>query len=416
MRCHTNNTYTAPLVMALNIALENPPPRTTLAAWWRELETRATATFFTSWSWIGNWLSILPSHIQPQLLIARDGHRIVGLGLVIQGRSRLLRIIPVSCWRLHSTGLEDFDSLTIEYNGFLTEEGRAVQIKDAMLHHLLTETGVRRFEITKAEARFAQLVRTHQERGVLVRTVELASYTVDLNEVRTQADGYLPLLSANTRSQVRRSLSGYRKRGEVKLTQARTAQEARDFLSALRALHAQKWEERGEASAFVNSKVAEQFHDLLIEEAFARGEIQMLRISVGDTELGYLYNFVHRGRVVFYQSGFRTGLLDKQDRPGLVCHALAVEHNARNGQHTYDFTAGDYRYKSSLATGREPQGTHVFQRDGVLPRLEEGLRSSKKWVTAMRNRRGTAATVLLSVWICRELLDYFVPIELIAGA
>ncbi len=402
--------------MALNIALESPPPRTTLAAWWRELETRATATFFTSWSWIGNWLSILPAHLQPQLLVARDGDAIVGLGLLIRGRARLLRVVPVSCWRLHSTGLVEFDSLTIEYNGFLTEEGRAVQIKDAMLDHLLTKTGVRRFEITKAEARFAELASAHQERGMLVRTVELASYTVDLNEVRAQADGYIPLLSANTRSQVRRSLSGYRKLGEVTLTQARTAQEARDFLNALRALHAQKWEERGESSAFVNSRVAERFHDLLIEEAFDRGEIQLLRIAVGDTELGYLYNFVHRGRVVFYQSGFRTGLLDKQDRPGLVCHALAIEHNARNGQHIYDFTAGDYRYKSSLATGREPQGTHVFQRDGILPRLEQGLRSGKQWVTAMRNRRSVTTALLLGFLSCQELLDYLMPIELIAGA
>lgn len=401
--------------MALNIALESPPPRTTLAAWWRELETRATATFFTSWSWIGNWLSILPAHLQPQLLIARDGERIVGLGLVIRGRSRLLRIVPVSCWRLHSTGLVEFDSLTIEYNGFLTEERRAVQIKDAMLKHLLTQTGVGRFEISKAEARFTELARAHQERGVLVRTVELASYTVDLNEVRTQSDGYIPLLSANTRSQVRRSLSGYRKLGEVTLTQASTAQEARDFLSALRALHAQKWEERGEASAFVNSKVAEQFHDLLIEEAFARGEIQLLRISVGDTELGYLYNFVHRGRVVFYQSGFRTGLLDKQDRPGLVCHALAIEHNAQNGQQIYDFTAGDYRYKSSLATGREPQGTHVFQRDGVLPRLEVGLRRGKQWIKSVRNRCNVVTTLLLGLMSCQDMMDYLIPVELIAG-
>ncbi|MGQ0598712.1 GNAT family N-acetyltransferase [Aquabacterium sp.] len=402
--------------MALNIALESPPPRATLAAWWRALESRATATFFTSWSWIGCWLNILPPHLQPQLLVAREGEVIVGLGLVIRGRSHLLRVIPVPCWRLHATGEVEFDCLTIEYNGFLAEESRAMPIKDAMLDFLLTRTGVSRFEITKAEARFAELAAAHQQRGVLVRTAELASYIVDLNEVRQQAEGYIPLLSANTRSQVRRSLSGYRKLGEVTLTQAGSAQEAKAFLNALRALHAQKWEERGEESAFVSSKVAEQFHDLVIEEAFDRGEIQLLRILVGDTELGYLYNFVHRGRVVFYQSGFRTGLLDKQDRPGLVCHALAIEHNAQNGQHIYDFTAGDYRYKSSLATGREPQGTHVFQRDGVLPRLEEGLRSGKQWVDAMRNRSSVAATVLMGFMSCHDLVDLFVPVGLMGGA
>lgn len=402
--------------MALNIALEQPPPHAQLATWWRDLESRASATFFTSWSWIGCWLNILPAHLVPQLLVAREGDVMVGLGLVIRGQSRLLRVIPVPCWRLHATGQVEFDSLTIEYNGFLTQEDQAVSIKDAMLDFLLTRTGVRRFEIIKAEARFAELASAHQQRGVLVRSLELASYIVDLNEVRRHPEGYIPLLSANTRSQVRRSLNGYRQLGEVKLTQAASAQEAKAFLNALRALHALKWEERGQESAFVNSKVAEQFHDRLIDQAFERGEIQLLRISVGETELGYLYNFVHRGRVVFYQSGFRTGLLDKQDRPGLVCHALAIEHNAQSGQHIYDFTAGDYRYKSSLATGREPQGTHVFQRDGLLPRLEEGLRHGKHWVKSMRNRGTVAATMLMGMMSYQDVAELFAPIALMGGA
>lgn len=383
--------------MAIDVVLDNVPPTSQLADWWRHLEGQANATFFTSWSWIGPWLDILPSHLQPRLLIAREGSDIVGLGLVIRGRSQLLRVLPVTCWRLHATGEVEFDSLTIEYNGFLAREDKAIAVKAAMLDHLLSKTGVSRFEIHKAEARFAELACSSQQRGVRVNAAALASYTVDLDQVRQTPEGYLSLLSANTRSQVRRSLSGYRKLGEVKMEQARSVEEAKAFLQALRDLHAQKWEDRGESSAFAGSPVAQRFHDKLIDHAFARGEVQMLRFMVGDTDLGYLYNFVHRGRVVFYQSGFRLGLQDKQDRPGLVCHALAIEHNTQQGQLLYDFTAGDYRYKGSLATGREPQGSYVFQRDGLLPRLEDALRQGKRWLHQVRNRGTVAAVSLLGL-------------------
>lgn len=372
--------------MDIHVVLQSLPPREVLAQWWRELEARSVPTFFTSWSWIGCWLDILPFHLQPHLLIARDGDVLIGLGLVIKGKALLLRTIPVSCWRLHSTGLDEFDNLVIEYNGFLAEESRAVSIQDAMLSFLLTRTGVGRFEITKAEARFAELASKHQQRGMLVRTTDLVSYIVNLDEVRRRQEDYLSLLSPNTRSQIRRSLRGYRALGDITLTEATSVSEATSFLDALRALHAQKWAGRGEVSAFAHSEVAQRFHEGIIAEAFARGEIQLLRIAVGAVELGYLYNFVHRGRVVFYQAGFRQGLLDKQDRPGLVCHALAIEHNVRLGRNIYDFTAGDYRYKASLAPEREPQGEHVFQHDGVLPRLEEVLRTGKQWLQNTRSR------------------------------
>jgi CelD/BcsL family acetyltransferase involved in cellulose biosynthesis len=391
--------------MAIDVVLDNMPAKSQLADWWRRLEGQSNATFFTSWSWIGPWLDILPSHLQPRLLIAREGEEIVGLGLVVRGRSQLLRVLPVSCWRLHATGHVEFDSLTIEYNGFLACEDKALAVKGAMLDHLLSKTGVSRFEIHKAEARFAELASSSRQRGLRVNAAALTSYTVDLAQVRQTPEGYLSLLSANTRSQVRRSLNGYRKLGEVTVEQAQSVQQAKAFLQALRDLHAQKWEDRGESSAFANSRVAQDFHDRLIDQAFERGEVQLLRFMVGDTDLGYLYNFVHRGRVVFYQSGFRLGLQDKQDRPGLVCHALAIEHNTRQGALLYDFTAGDYRYKGSLATGREPQGSYVFQRDGLLPRLEDALRHGKRWLQDVRNRGSVAAMSLVGLLGSSELWE-----------
>ena len=60
----------------------------------------------------------------------------------------------------------------------------------------------------------------------------------------------------------------------------------------------------------------------------------------GDRVAGYLYNFVHRGWVAAYQSGFDFGDDADRLRPGLVSHALAIEHYRRAGVRVYDFLGG----------------------------------------------------------------------------
>ena len=59
----------------------------------------------------------------------------------------------------------------------------------------------------------------------------------------------------------------------------------------------------------------------LLEAAFARGETQLLAIDAGPRRIGYIYNFLYRGRVYNYQSGFDYQVCDKHNRPGLVAHA-----------------------------------------------------------------------------------------------
>ena len=122
------------------------------------------------------------------------------------------------------------------------------------------------------------------------------------------------------------------------------------------------------------------FCALAFGAAFADGHIQMLRVRAGRHDVGYLYNFVHRGRVLFYQSGFDYELLAAQGRPGLVAHALSVQHNARQGHAVYDFLAGAARYKESLSTSRQPMVWAAVYRTTPAFRLEQALRSVKRRV------------------------------------
>jgi CelD/BcsL family acetyltransferase involved in cellulose biosynthesis len=371
--------------MSIHVTLDPPPPIEMLEARWRDLEARADATFYTSWSWIGNWLRVLPADLAPSLLVARQDGHIVGMGIVVRSWTRLLRLVPVRCWYLHATGRESIDELTIEYNDFLARRDEAGAIRRAMLDHLLTRTREGRVEIKLATRALADAASQRLSRSgrrgrnhVLGRSTGYTSYMVDLDQVRARDKGYLSLLSSNTRSQVRRSMAAYQAVGPLRVEEAGSVEQAQAFMSALRTLHGQVWLNRGEHSGFAFSPVAQRFHDALIAQGWPCGDVQLLRVCAGNEPIGYLYNLVHQGHVVYYQSGLRYGLLDKHDRPGLVCHSLAIEHNARAGHLCYDFAAGDYRYKHSLSTHCEPQSTHVLMRDGFLNRLDHGLRMFKQ--------------------------------------
>jgi CelD/BcsL family acetyltransferase involved in cellulose biosynthesis len=80
-----------------------------------------------------------------------------------------------------------------------------------------------------------------------------------------------------------------------------------------------------------------------------------LRLSSGGTVIGILYNFVHRGRMLAYQSGFAYRADEKRAKPGLTCHRRAIEAALDAGLDRYDFLAGDDRYKRSLADAAHQQ-------------------------------------------------------------
>ncbi|MEY4754083.1 MAG: hypothetical protein RJA44_1758, partial [Pseudomonadota bacterium] len=210
------------------------------------------------------------------------------------------------------------------------------------------------------------------------------SYGVDLAAVRHKQGDYLALLSSNTRSQIRRSIKEYEKLGPLRCTPATDAAQAQQFLDRLAELHQQHWVERGEPGAFASAHFR-RFHAKLIERNHARGEIQLLRISVGERDLAYLYSFVLGGRVYFYQSGFDYALIEKHSRPGLVAHLYGVQHNAALGHLVYDFMAGDSRYKQNLATLNEPMTWTTLRKPAWRFRLEQALR---EW---RRRQRAAAA-------------------------
>ena len=358
---------------ALRVSLEACTERSEVEPLWRELEARAQARIFTSWLWIGTWLELLPADLKPQLLIARQGKRPVGLAFIVPSHNHIFRFIPTRCWRLHKTGVAALDELTIEYNGMLVERENSAAISRAMISFVLANTERPCIDVKLGDANMEAIAKQAQP-GFLAHSIAKPSYVVDLDKVRSTG---LAALSANTRARLRRSLASYGKLGPVEVAQADSLALARQYFEALLSLHARSWARRGLDSAFSSNASVIDFHRRFIDAAFDADAVQLLRVTAADAVIGYLYHLVYRGRIIYYQAGFDYELLPRSNLPGMVCHWLAIEHGARQGLLQYDFLAGHNQCKASLATHLEPQAWCVFRRDTPINRMDAWLR--ERW-------------------------------------
>lgn len=286
------------------------------------------------------------------------------------------------CLHLHSTGDAIQDEITIEHNGLLVQRQGRTQIEAAMYARLLLEA-----------KQWDQLVLPGMSRrpwltdllpsGKVLQEDARQSYFVDLSEVRQRNGEYLGMLSSNTRQQIRRSIRAFETLGPLVLTEASDLDSAFNFLDSLSKLHERRWTAKGKAGSFADP-LFRAFHTRLVRDTFAQGGIQLIRVQAGAHDVGYLYSFVHRGHVSFYQSGFDCALLGAKRKPGMVTHYLSVLHNARLGNAIYDFLAGAAQYKRSLSSSHSHMVWSKVHRRTLAYRIEEALRAAKRRWQALR--------------------------------
>jgi CelD/BcsL family acetyltransferase involved in cellulose biosynthesis len=319
---------------------------------WHILQENCPHHYFLSWGWISTWLNSLPLEQNIRFIAGFvDEKPMLAFfaGTTIQ-KHALLRSHIAS---LNSTGNPHFDKIYIEYNAVLAHP--QVKLDIELFLHACKEIPWDELRLPGLSAQFVpQLDNLHekpQKYNAVIEEIPPAFY-IDLEKVRQKNMNYLGMLSANKRSQIRRSIKEYEKDGPIEITEAQTTQEALLFLERLAEYHQKEWQQRGKDGAFSNNYFF-RFHRSLISQRFQHGEIQLLRIATPGIELGYLYNFVYQGWVYCYQSGFNY-LSSNQFRPSLISDYFAILHNARLGHRVYDFMAGESEYKRSLSTDSEP--------------------------------------------------------------
>ncbi len=329
-----------------------------IGALWRPLEEAANPSFFLSWAWVGCWLR--QTGLPPSLLLAHRNGTLVGLALLHANKGDL---------HLTSSGKADFDSIFVEYNGFLAAARHLPEVSLA-------------FQAFLADRRWSKLHLPgvagagsgwgQSGRFAVAETIRAAPFA-DLDELRRTKRAYLESRSSNFRQQVRRSLRLFEERGPVILERASSLDEARAIFDELKHLHQLSWQSRGRPGAFAVA-FFERFHRALLEESWPANRIDLLRLRVGDTVTGCLYNFIQGGEVYAYQSGFIRES-DPRCKPGLVAHVLAAEHYLAAGFNRYLLLAGDSRYKTSLSSGEDRLRWLVIRRAGWVRRTARAVRS-----------------------------------------
>jgi CelD/BcsL family acetyltransferase involved in cellulose biosynthesis len=328
--------------------IEPVPGPDALAARWQALERQASPRFFLGWRWIAAWLAA--TGVAPLLLAGRRGDRDVALALLGWTRGRLgARILA-----LNETGLAETDVGFIEYNGLLGGAWDRVAI-DAAARFLVQQRAAGPVAGWD-ELRLSGVAPVWSEgfvgcgARVAVRARQF-SYAVDLERLRGEGRDGLAAMNANTRQQIRRARRLYDAAGGLALQRVDEPDAQLRTLDELAALHQARWVARGEPGAFASPVFGRLVRELIAGKAGA-GRVEILRISAGARTLGLLLNLVQGNEVANYVGAF-VRETDNRLKPGLVAHALAIEHHLARGSRVYDLLAGSARYKESLAAPRE---------------------------------------------------------------
>jgi CelD/BcsL family acetyltransferase involved in cellulose biosynthesis len=373
---------------AIEVVVEPLTDPAALAVQWRELEGRAEAPFFLSWYWIGTWLRMVD--VPVFVVTAYLDDRRVGLALLAHRVVLRHHVLKVSTFFLHQSGDEAEDVITIEFNDVLAERGREDAVRTAVLAALVDRdrVGGYRHDALIWRGAVGGLTTTLDALGLRWRYLDsTTSAYVDLAGIRASGRSYAAHLRPNTRHQVRRAAALYEQRGPLVLERAASMPEALAFFRAAGALHQRRWRERGKPGAFGHPFYV-GFHERLITAGVAAGVVELVRLRAGDDVVGYLYNFVYRGRVYFYFSGLRFEE-DNRLKPGLVTHARCIEDHLAHGAEVYDFMGGAERYKLNLGRPGPDIVGLVVERPRPQLRLEAALRRAKHRLATL-NAAGAA--------------------------
>ena len=334
---------------------------------WRALGVSGAGSFFTSWDWISCWLTTLPESLHPALVTAMRGDQLAASAIAFRNaRTRFGLRIP----QLHfnTVGAPEFDCITVEYNDFAGEAG----LLPNFVHWFAAQNGQDVELVLPGIAGAVSAAGTS-----LIHSQHMKPGFANRKLAAIGREGLGSVLSRNTRQQLAKSLRDFEALGKLAITEAANTEEAVAYFDALKELHISSFSRRRKTHAF-RYPYFETFHRALIARGMPNGSIQLLRISAGERLLGYLYNFRYRNRVYAYQSGFSDE--DWSLRPGYVCHAMAMELNARQGVLEYDFLAGENQLKSSLSETEYELGWHTFARPSPIIRLEAVARGARRLV------------------------------------
>jgi CelD/BcsL family acetyltransferase involved in cellulose biosynthesis len=328
---------------------------------WQALEQHTNNTGLTnSWTWTQTWLEHHGHVVRPSFAFGRRGDEIIGAVLVVTAvyKRKKMRHIPIT--RVHlGTGKY------VEYNRLLVAPGclnafATALIKTLQHHYRWSELHFDGFVPADAIA----LIHAGRNAGlrfdVEVKRTPIFAFQKAID------DGHQDVISSlgkNTRYNLRRSMRLFEESyGPLTIEWAETAEQAKDILQELIALHQKRWTRLRRTGAFDKPHLRAYYVGLI--DAFKLwsqgGSVIVCRVKAGETTLGCVFYYVERGgHLMFTKSGIHE-FEDAKLKPAFVTHLVCMEECKKRsliegeGSHgrpaivQYDFLAGDESYKESL--------------------------------------------------------------------
>lgn len=323
---------------------------------WSALYASAeNVSFYQSPAWMEAWLAMAASVCDLYVAEAHEGGALAMAGVFGLGARRppLLGLREI---RLQETGDPAIDAIYVEYNDFLAAKGADPALRARLVVAVLDAfADADSIVIRNVRAGLAQAVR-EVAGGWHVKVLrEQPTYVVDLETIRRNGGDVFDAFSASLRTKINRAVKGYETCGVLSVRVDSTPEAHKMAWRRMVELHEARWQGKG---AFANDAFI-AFHQKL--QALAPDACQLLEVLCGEETIGVLYNFIHDGRVLNYQSGFRLEA-DNKLTPGFVSHALACRHYLNAGMKTYDLLAGEADYKTRLGEQAETLTSLALER------------------------------------------------------
>jgi CelD/BcsL family acetyltransferase involved in cellulose biosynthesis len=317
---------------------------------WVSFEKKTNPSFFQTWAWLGSWWKHSGKVFNPMFFTVTRNGTVVALAIFTPVLIRRHYLITSRQYHLNESCGGEYD-FTIEHNGILTTEPDEKEIARAIIKELLLNKDIDEIVFSGLKRKsFDAYHMAGKELGLLPLVTQASKYLyVNLDKLRNENIDYISTLSRNTRSKIRRSINAYESSfGRLNIQEASNLEQALLFLRQLKMLHQKHWESKGKPGSFKNQHW-EAFILDMIRSQFSKNNIQLLKVSAGNIDIGFMLNLVHKGYINMLQSGFKYHS-DSKMKPGYVAHYLAIKYNIKKGNHIYDFLSGESQYKDSLSS------------------------------------------------------------------
>jgi hypothetical protein len=327
---------------------------------------------FTSWNWIAAWIDSISEDII--VFEATDGDRCLGLGLFCPKTQKTIFGFPIKQLWLHKKGNKKYDQIWTECNDFLLDTQLQSVVREKMVDYLIEQKelwnelyiGLSNPHVIKAF-----------EKKIATKRVDIDSNCFEVNLVgKLSMEDYLQDLSKNTKKQILRSKKLLEIEGELSLKLATSDAEKHQYFNDMASIHIEKWGNTEFGSGFSN-EIFNTFHRKIIFSKNDTDYCRLYRLALNDSPLAYIYIIKDALVWNFYLSALKTHA-DNRIKVGLLAHTLVIEEAIINKATSYNFLAGEARYKRSMSNVPESNQQLVcFYQPTLIIKIRECLRMLK---------------------------------------